>query len=329
MKLLHDAPLPPESLEKIRRLMPEITVISASSSTLAESLADANVLYTELADFDPAAAPNLKWVQINAAGTDGVSGRPVLKSPIPVCSAVGSYSVAVAECTFAMLLALTRKVTMACDTQRAHNWPTDYDPWLAVDLHGLTLGILGYGSIGRQVARLGQAFGMQVLACKRRPDERRDDAYLIPGTGDPDGLIPSVWFGTDELGDMLLRSDVVVITLPAVPTTIGMIGPHELALMKPTAYLINVGRGAVLDERALVDVLRARRIAGAGLDVVVQEPMPPNNPLWDMPNALILPHIGAWTAPQAHRSAEVLIENLRRHLAGEPLVNVIDKTLLY
>lgn len=329
MKLLHDAPIPVESLEQIRRVAPGIEIVKTPVPTPREHLADADVLYCENADFDPAAAPKLKWVQFNSAATRCVWGKPVLKTEIPVCNASGAYSVAVAECTFAMLLALTRKVVQATDAQRRHFWPTDYDPWLGVDLDGMTMGILGYGSIGRQVARLAQAFGMTVLACKRRPDIRTDDTYLIPGTGDPAGKIPAAWFGTDQIPDVMRQSDVVVITLPEVPTTVKLIGAKELAAMKSSAWLINVGRGGVIDEPALVETLRSGKIAGAGLDVVTEEPLPAGSPLWDLPNALILPHIGSWTTAQAHRSADALIENLRRHLAGEPLVNVIDKKLLY
>jgi phosphoglycerate dehydrogenase-like enzyme len=330
MKLLYDAPVPVESLAEMRRVIPELDVVCVPVPTPAVALADADVLYTESARFDPAAAPKLKWVQTNSAATRGVWGTPVMSTGIPVCNCGGAYSVAVAECTFALLLALTRKVPQGVAAQRDHFWPSDYDPWLGVDLHGMTLGIIGYGSIGRQIARLGQGFGMKVLACKRRPDERREkNGYLIPGTGDPDGTIPNAWYGTQQIAELMAQSDAIVITLPEIPTTVKLIGATELAALKPRAWLINVGRGGVIDEPALIETLRAKKIAGAGLDVVAEEPLPQSSPLWDLPNVLIMPHIASWTEKQAHRSCEALIENLSRHQAGLPLVNVIDKKLLY
>lgn len=329
MKLLHNAPLPPESLAEIRRTVPGIEIVEVPSRIPQESLFDADVIYTTAADFDPAAAPKLKWVQTNTAATGPLWNKPVLKTSIPICNCTGAYSVTVAECAFGMLLTLTRKIKQGCAAQRDHFWPSDYDPWIGVDLFGMTMGIVGYGNIGRQIAKLAHAFGIKVLACKRRPDHRRDDSYLIPGTGDPDGKIPAAWFGTNQVGEMMSQSDVVMITLPEIPTTARLIGAKELAAMKPEAWLVNVGRGGVIDEPALIDVLRAGKIAGAALDVVTEEPLSATSPLWDLPNVLIMPHIGSWTILQAHRSADALIENLRRHLAGKPLVNEIDKTLLY
>lgn len=329
MKLLYDAPFPEESLAELRRVAPDAIAIKTASPAPSHLFADADVLYTETADFDPTAAPRLKWVQTNSAATKGVWGTPVMRTAIPVCNAGGAYSVAVAEFTFAMLLALTRKIVQGCAAQREHRWPTDYDPWMGVDLFGKTMGIIGYGSIGRQIARLATAFGMNVLACKRRPDQRSDDTYLIPGTGDPEGKLPAAWFGTNQLGDVFAQSDVVVITLPEIPTTIGLISSKELSLLRKDAWLVNIGRGAVIDEPALIAALQSRQFAGAALDVVCEEPLPAGSPLWDLPNLLIMPHIASWTTMQAHRSCSALIENVRRHLAGEPLVNVIDKTLLY
>jgi phosphoglycerate dehydrogenase-like enzyme len=188
---------------------------------------------------------------------------------------------------------------------------------------------VGYGSIGRQIGRLAQALGMNVLACKRRPDRHRDDSYLLPGTGDPEGQVPRAWFGHDRLPEMLAQCDVVVLAMPGIPTTTRLIGSAELAALPQHAWLVNVGRGSVLDEIALADALRACRLAGAALDVFTQEPLPPESPLWALDNVLVMPHIASWTTLQAHRAAGVLQENLRRDLAGEPILNVIDKDLLY
>lgn len=331
MHVLYDAPLPEESLAEIRRLVPGVRLTPTPLKTPRELLADADVLYTQVADFDPADAPKLRWIQTNSAATQGVWGKPVLKADIPVCNASGAYSAAVAECAFGMLLALTRKIVRGVQFQQQSRWPPDeeYEPWAGVDLYGTTLGIVGYGSIGRQVARLAQAMNMEVLACKRRPGEHRDDTYLLPNSGDPEGFIPSAWYGIDRVREMFARCDYVVVTLPEVPTTVKLLCGSELGALPRHAWLVNVGRGKVIDEPALIRLLQAGGIAGAALDVLAQEPLPSDSPLWQMPNVLIMPHIASWTVLQAQRAAGVLIENLRRDQSGQPLVNQIDKELLY
>ena len=176
---------------------------------------------------------------------------------------------------------------------------------------------------------MADAMGMTVLACKRNPDQRRDDAYLLPGTGDPDGKIPKAWFGADQITDMFRQSDVAMIALPHVPTTEGMIGKKELSALPRHAYVANVGRGAVMNEPELIEALKSGTIAGAALDVFVEEPLPSASPFWKMPNVLVMPHIASWTKMQSHRASGVLIENLKRDLGGQPLINLVDKKIMY
>jgi phosphoglycerate dehydrogenase-like enzyme len=294
-----------------------------------EALSRAEVIYTGAANFDPADAPRLRWVQINSAGIAGVRDKPVMRSPVPIANVSGAYTVTVAECALGMLLALTRHIPLGVRFQTERRWPGDYAPWAGDDLFGRTMAVVGYGSIGRQVGRLAQALGMPVLAYKRRPEKREDDSYLVPGTGDPEGAIPRAWFGPGRLREMLGQADVAVVTLPGTPATEGLLDAATLAALPRHAYLVNVGRGAVVDEAALARALRDGALAGAALDVFAQEPLPPDSPLWDAPNTLIMPHIGSWSRRQAHWAAGVLVENLRRDLHGEPLVNLIDKELLY
>jgi phosphoglycerate dehydrogenase-like enzyme len=192
------------------------------------------------------------------------------------------------------------------------------------------MGIVGYGSIGREIGRIARAMGMTVLACKR-DTSKRDDllTYAQPGTGDPHGQIPSEWFGIDRVSEMLKKSDVVMVTLPHTPQTEHLIGERELKAIPRHAFFVNVGRGAVVDEAALVRKLQAGELAAAALDVTEVEPLPPDSPLWKMENVLIMPHIASWTNVQAKRASSVFVENVRRDLAGEPLLNIIDKKLLY
>jgi phosphoglycerate dehydrogenase-like enzyme len=332
MVILLNAPVPPEQRKRVSSLSPTIKLldVAAGAGPLpSEALEHAQVIYTTKADFDPTAAPCLRWVQLNTAGAEQIADKPIVRSEAPIANARGAYTGAVAELAMGMLITLTRRVNLACIFQRERHWPEDYIPFRGDDLYGRTLGIVGYGSIGRQIARLGQAMGMTILACKRRPEEKRYIGFGFAGTGDAEGTIPKAWYGGNQIQEMFRDSDVAVVALPQTPHTAGIIGSLELAALPPHAYLVNVGRGTSIDEAALIDCLRNGQLAGAALDVFASEPLTPENPIWDLPNVLITPHIASWTKLQAHRAAEVLIENVSRALRGEPLLNLIDKKLMY
>ncbi len=332
MIVLIDAPLSEDQASQIQRLSSNINLVRVSpfgQPLPTDVLKEAEVIYTTAANFDLADAPKLRWVQTNTAATNPQEGSMVLRSTVPVANVVGAYTPAVAECAIGMLLAVIRRITLGVQSQLNHHWPEDYAPWVGDDLYGMTMGIVGYGSIGRHIARIADAMGMKIFACKRTPDSRRNDSYLLPGTGDPEGKIPIAWFGEKQVAEMFQQVDVAMIVLPHVPTTEKIIGMKELAALPKRAYLVSIGRGAVIDESALINSLQCGSIAGAALDVFVEEPLPPSSPLWDMANVLIMPHIGSWTKLQGHRAAELLIENLKRDLKGEPLLNLISKKLLY
>lgn len=332
MHIVVDAPLPDECCHQIQQLSPGITLekVPPPGHPLPAALVKkADVIYTSSADFNPADAPRLRWVQTNSAATNPFRRSLIVKTPTPIANASGAYSVPVAECAIGMLLAVNRRLTLACRDQAASRWPEDYSPYRGIDLHGMTMGIVGYGSIGRQIARLANAMGMAVLACKRSPERKHDDSYLLPGTGDPDGLIPEAWFGHGQIREMFALCNVAMVTLPDVPTTAGIIGSTELRALPREAVFVNVGRGEVVDEAALSEFLRSGAIAAAALDVFATEPLPATSPFWEMPNVLVTPHIASWTQRQATYAAGVLIENLKRDLCGRPLINLINKTLLY
>ncbi len=182
------------------------------------------------------------------------------------------------------------------------------------ELRGLTVGIIGLGDIGGEIARLCRAFGMRVLGLRRhpRPYEHADEVL-----------------GPDRLHDLLAHSDFVVITCPLTEETRGLIGRAELAAMNPDAWLINVARGAIVDEEALLEALRERKIGGACLDVFTEEPLPEDSPFWDLPNVIITPH-NSWSSPHIQeREVDLFLDNLRRYVAGEPLLNVVDKQVGY
>lgn len=327
LTVLLDAPLPDRQRQRVHELSPDIELLEGLTPA---NLQRAQVIYTNKAPFDPEDAPRLRWVQVNTVGVNQVTGTPLADSGIPIANVRGAYSMAVAEEAFAMLLALTRHLHVAHKLQTERRWQGDLIRLQGDDCYGKTVGIVGYGSVGRQIARIAQAMGMRVLACKRRPEQHADTNFHLPNTGDPDGSIPdSRWFGTDEVAEMLRLSDVAVVTVPYTEGTRDLIGKAELESLPPGAYLINVGRGGVVDEAALLDCLQGGRLAGAGLDVFAEEPLPPDSPLWDAPNVIIMPHVGSYSAGAPGFAAEVLIENLARELSGRPLVNVVDFSLGY
>jgi phosphoglycerate dehydrogenase-like enzyme len=196
-------------------------------------------------------------------------------------------------------------------------------------LHGSTVGIVGYGSIGREVARLLQPFNATILAAKWNAMRIKDSGYHQPGLGDPDGEFPHRIYPFQALKAMLAECDFVVIAVPLTPDTQSLIGAEELAAMKSTAFIVDVSRGGVIDHIALIRALKDKKIAGAALDVFPEEPLPQDSPLWKFPNTILSPHISG-NSPHYHQRAVALFaENLSRYLAGEPLYNQLDVTRGY
>jgi phosphoglycerate dehydrogenase-like enzyme len=191
-------------------------------------------------------------------------------------------------------------------------------------LRGRTAVIAGYGSVGREAARLLHACGVRILAVKADPAARSDPGWREPGTGDPDGTLPDRFVAADRLAEVVAEADFLVLSLPLTSRTRGIVDAAVLAAMRPDAWIVNVGRGALIDEAALLEVLRAERIGGAVLDVFVEEPLPPDHPLWSAPRCLVTPHISGIGQLDSfwHATAQLLAEQLRRDLARQPLLNV-------
>lgn len=324
--VLVEALLPKEQAERIRLLSSRINLIDGLSKA---NLKKAQVVYTGRAAFDPADAPCLRWVQLNTAAVNHIMSQPIARSGIPIANVRGAFSVAVAELTIGILLTLMRRLYMTHSLQRAGQWPQDPSALRGDNCHGKTIGIIGYGSIGRQVARIAQAMGMKVLACKRRPEIKEDRGFCLPNTGDPGGTIPEAWFGIEQIKQMLTISDVAVVSLPLTDATRGLIGKSELEALPAHACLINIGRGGTVDEAELIERLQSSRLAGAGLDVFESEPLGSESLFWRLPNTVVTPHIASSTSQQAYLAAEVLIENLSRDLTNQPLVNLVNLELGY
>jgi phosphoglycerate dehydrogenase-like enzyme len=332
LDVLVTMPFSEGQLDRIRRVSPEVHVSRDRAETADYSRTD--VLYAGAPPRDVSRAPNLKWVQLHMAGVNALHGHPIYRDrAITLTTTSGVHAATIAEYAITVLLALAHRVPRMVEWQGRGGWPPDEQRWplfVPTEVRGATLGIIGYGSIGRELARIAKtAFAMTVLACKRDPSERRDPGYCLPGTGDPDGVFPDAWLSPASLHDLLACSDVVVMCAPLTPETDRMIGDAELRAMKPSAYFINVGRGATVDEIALARALAERRIAGAAVDVFAEEPPPAGHPLYALDTVILSPHVSGFVPGYDDRCAELFAENVRRYLAGAPLLNLVDRARGY
>ncbi len=254
-------------------------------------------------------APKLKWFQTVSAGVDRFLDDKFRESSVIMTSVSGIHSVPIGEFVLGMMLMLAKQAPLAFQQKQQQQWK----PFVPMILRSKTVGIVGLGNIGREVARLAKAFGMRVVATRRSARQSQRARYV-------DRL-----FAPDQLLKLLSESDFVVLTLPLTKETHSIIGEAELRSMKPTAYLINVARGQVVDEEALVHALEENRIAGAGLDVFTKEPLPADSRLWQLPNVIISPHVAGLMEDYGVQATAVFCANLRRYLAGKRLINVVDK----
>ncbi len=277
-----------------------------------------------LFDFDqthredlPDLAPNVRWIQATSAGIGQFVKRMGYDKRMPdtvFTTASGVHAEPLAEfCVMAMLMFNKGLLRMVRDQERKH-----WERYAGTDLVGRTLVVIGVGTIGRKVARMGKAFGMTVVGVKRHPEG------IDPASLNLNELHPPT-----ELLGVLPRAEYLVLIAPHTPETERLIGARELAALPPGALVINVARGAVLDEAALIESLRSGHLGGAALDVFAEEPLPKDSPLWEMPNVLVSPHSGSTSDRENGRLTNLFCENLRRYLNGEPLLNVLDTEKLY
>ncbi len=254
-------------------------------------------------------APRLRWVHIGGTGIDLYLSTGIFDSNITVTNSRGSLAIPIAEHVLAFMLMLARDAQRLLDNKRNRLW----DTFLSLELRDRTLGIIGLGAIGSEVARLTKGLGMRVLATRLSATSRTSDVSGV------DELYPP-----SELHQMLSESDYVVVAVPLTEETKGMIAEAELRAMKSTACLINIARGKIVDQPALIKALKEGRIAGAGLDVFEYEPLPTDSELWGLPNVYLSSHAAGATDRRSERILNLFCDNLRRYLAGEQLLNVID-----
>ncbi len=335
--LLITAPIETHWLARLQDLSPELQIIqwsTHSASAIPDNLwQGVEILYTSFATPlpSPEQVPRLRWVQLYSAGPDPILDQPLFQTPVIFTTASGVHAINMAEYVFTVVLAWFHRLPRMLEWQQRRQWPSSSERsslFVPDELRGKAIGIVGYGSIGRHVARLANAFGMRVLAIQRSVDHR-DHGFQFPDVGDPEGILPDRYYTPDRLYTMLSESDVVLIAVPLTPKTRGLFDNSAFEAMKSTAFLVNIARGDICNEAALVRALEEKQIAGAALDVFQQEPLPFDHPLWRVPNIFISPHITGLTPHYDERAALIFEENLRRYLAGESLLNVVDKVQGY
>jgi phosphoglycerate dehydrogenase-like enzyme len=265
-----------------------------------------------------ATAKRLRWIHSTAAGVEGILSPELVASDVVLTCSRGLHAQSIAEHVIGTMLAFARQLHVSRDAQLRRAW-SQHAQWGASpgfeQLHGATIGLVGFGQIGRAIGEKARALGMRVIAVRRHPADPPDPAH-------------AQW-GPDWLPELLERSDWIVLAAPHTRESAGLIGADQLKRMKPTARLVNIGRGALVDEAALVAALRDGRLAGAALDVMEREPLPDDSPLWDMPNVILTPHVSGLGPRYWERATDVFAANLRRWLDGEPLQGVVDKQAGY
>jgi phosphoglycerate dehydrogenase-like enzyme len=312
----------PECMHRIRAVSPKIRVKDGAALVAAEFRGDhsqkkklnsllawADVIFGLAAPPDTVArAPNLKWIQVISAGVDRWMATDVWNSRVILTGVSGIHATPVGEFAMALMLMFAKNAPCSFRMRQTRQWqhyPTH-------SLRGKTVGIVGLGHIGKEIARLSKALGMTVIATRR--------SVLVPGkTQNVDLLLPQ-----SQIQRMLRKSDFIVLSVPLTPETRHIIGESELRAMKPGARLINVGRGQLVDEEALIRALDEKRIAGAGLDVTYTEPLPKESRLWILDNVILSPHLSWAMENYLSHATHLFCKNLRRYLSGKKLLNMVD-----
>ncbi len=313
------------------RLVVDVRPVKTGAELEQAFTPETEVLFGIRSDFDPQHAPHLRWIQVPFAGVDSLRGKPVWQSSVQLTSANGVHTIQIGEYVLMTILAHMHRLPQMQRLQWNKQWgsPAERSALMPAELRGATLGIVGYGAIGREVARLGSSFGMRILATQRTPQAQRFNGWSSPGTGDADGSLPEHYYPLSEVHTFLRNCDAVVLCLPLTDATHHVIGAAELAAMRPEALIVNIGRGALIDQAALVEALANKTLGGAALDVTDPEPLPLTSPLWTMPNVIITPHISGMTQHYIDRVLDLFVVNLRRYLDGQPLFNIVERELGY
>ena len=316
MNFLIYPPLSPGELEQVRSVSPDLEIVNALTEEEAlAAIPQAVGMYGNLTREMLARAGSLRWLQTPIAGLEHYMYPELAESGVVVSNMAKIYSDMIADHAFCFILMFARGIHLYMRRQIQGEWRKGTP---VRHLGDCTLGVIGLGGIGSELARRGKAHDMRVIAVDARPNEE-----LGSGLG-----LDALW-SQDRLHELLGEADFAVSCVPQTPETVGLIGAEELAQMKSSAYLINISRGVVVKLDALVEALASGRIAGAALDVYETEPLPAKHSLWQMENVILTPHVAADNPHVPQRRIDTLVDNLRRYLAGEEPRNIVDKRKLF
>jgi phosphoglycerate dehydrogenase-like enzyme len=296
-------------IKQIQQISPQITLLPAGDRFAAE-LPNADVLYGKVTAEDVAKATSTRWIAVQYVGVDGILTPEFLGRSVLLTNSRGCSANAIAEQAWGLILGLTRGVGLGSYSRKWDDWSKVRQ----VEMRGLTMGIIGFGAIGREVARRAKVMDMRVLAVDAEP------LY-----GERYRTADELWLVDTHLDEMLRQTDVLVSCVPLTQRTRGMLGAREFALLRPDAYVINVSRGPIVKTDDLLAAIQSGKVAGTGLDVTDPEPLPADHPLWKQPNVLITPHKAGRSQLTVERETKLFLENLRRYVAGLPMLNVVDK----
>jgi phosphoglycerate dehydrogenase-like enzyme len=325
IRILVDVPVEDASIAALREISGlEVRVIPFSESTRElphDVIADADILFCTYppSNFDEMKC--VRWIQIASSGYTQLLPLDLPSKQIRATNARGCFDVPISEWNIAMMVNLLRDVPQMLRNQDAHIW--DRSVRFTQEVRGMTLGLWGYGGLGRETARLAKLMGMRVHVLARRGVHPAPNLYRVSGTGDPEGTLPDRVFSAKDAQQFLSELDFLILAMPLTPLTEGLIGEKELQALPRSAFVLNPARGPLIQEQALLRALREGWIAGAALDTHYQYPLPPDHPLWSLPNVILTPHISGTSLPPIFRTRvwDLFLKNVRLFLQGDVLLN--------
>lgn len=335
IEVLTTIPFPESVMQRLREVTPHLHITMHPAEKADEIAMDlwnrTEILYTDIVVPEVEAVPNLRWIQYHYAGVDFLLDTPLPeKKDLQITTMSGASAIQEGEYILGMLLGLGHHFAELFQNQLKHDWPTDrWEKFSPRELTNATVGIIGYGSIGREVARLLQPFNCKILATKRDAMNPVDTGYNIEGHGDPEGNLFHRLYPIQALKAMIKECDFVIMLLPLTAQTRGIYDEEVIRAMKPGSFLVVASRGGIVDESALYQALSEHAIAGAALDVFSREPFPAENPLWKLPNVIMTPHVSGFSPNYKERAGMMFAENLERYLHGERLLNKWDPERSY
>jgi phosphoglycerate dehydrogenase-like enzyme len=325
-------------INQLRRLLPERVQVTQRTANSPEEIppelwATTDVLYSGACYPNPAIAPRLRWVQLDTAGVNHIIDTPLWRSQVSLTTLNGVAPPNMGEFAMMMMLSFGHALPRMFRGQLAAEWPTFQQRWdwyTPREIRGSTVCVVGYGNIGREIGRLGHAFGMRVLAVDRaRSNEPVAPTYQVQELIGLPGTEPDAYFPSERLSEAVSQADYVVLVVPYTTDTHHMVNENVLRSMQPEAVLINIARGGVVNETALIRALNEKWIAGAALDVFAEEPLPADSPLWKMGNVILSPHVAGFTSHYYERIMDLFSQNIHRFVFGQPLLNEVQRARQY